>query len=87
MLFRAGELTRAVLNAMREHDRPVALVEIVTAIIKAKGLSPELPDGPVLQGARHARLPAAPREDRQDWRAKGRPLARDVAISTPLIRS
>jgi hypothetical protein len=41
MLFRAGELTRAVLDAMREHDRPVALVEIVTAIIKAKGLGPD----------------------------------------------
>jgi hypothetical protein len=33
MLFRAGELTRAVTDAMREYDRPVALVEIVTAIM------------------------------------------------------
>ena len=41
MLFRQGELTRAVLDAMREHDRPVALVEIVTAIMKAKGLGPD----------------------------------------------
>jgi CII-binding regulator of phage lambda lysogenization HflD len=41
MLFRAGELTRAVMDAMRQHDRPVALVEIVEALMKAKGLGPD----------------------------------------------
>lgn len=41
MLFRQWELTRAVFDAMRQHDGPVALVEIVTAVMKDKGLGPD----------------------------------------------
>lgn len=41
MLFRAGELTRAVMDAMREYDRPVATAEVIEAVMKSKGLGPE----------------------------------------------
>jgi hypothetical protein len=39
MLFRAGELTRAVLDAMRTRAEPMSGPEIVAAILQAKGLS------------------------------------------------
>ena len=41
MLFRAGELTRAVMDALRELGQPVAVGEIVEAMMQAKGLAPD----------------------------------------------
>lgn len=39
MLFRAGELSRLMLDAMRVRGEPMATQDIVTAVIKANGLT------------------------------------------------
>lgn len=41
MLFRVGELTRAVFDALRSRGEPMATVEIVQAIMEAQGYGPE----------------------------------------------
>ena len=41
MLFRQGELTRAVFDAMRQHGAPASLGQIVESVMKAQKLGPD----------------------------------------------